>query len=152
TIPAVIKQVSNEQALEMTIIENLQREDLNAMEHARAYERLAQEFLMTQEQMELRTGRDRAAIADYLRLLNLPHEVWLHHVESELSFGHAKALMALESPEVLTRVAAKVVEQALSVRRTEELIFSLMHPMERPSEQEKPIDPNVRAAARTLEE
>ena len=71
----------------------------------------------------------------------------------ERARGHAKALMALDSPEIIARVAAKVVEQALSVRRTEELIFSLMHPMERQQqEEEKSVDPNVRAAARTLEE
>ena len=72
TIPAIVRQVSNEQAMEMTIIENLQREDLNAMEQARAYERLGREFGLTQEQMAQRTGKERSSVANFLRLLKLP--------------------------------------------------------------------------------
>ena len=75
TIPAIVRQVSNEQAMEMTIIENLQREDLNAMEQARAYERLGREFGLTQEQMAQRTGKERSSVANYLRLLKLPAAV-----------------------------------------------------------------------------
>src|SRR5947199_5408268 len=92
TIPAVIKQVSNEQALEMTIVENLQREDLNPMEHARAFERLSREFSLTQEQMSHRTGKERATIANYLRLMKLPAPVQQAIESAELSFGHAKVL------------------------------------------------------------
>src|SRR5690348_5102243 len=75
TVPAIVRQVSNEQAMEMTIIENLQREDLNPMEQARAYARLSREFNLTQEQMATRTGKDRASVTNFLRLLKLPPEV-----------------------------------------------------------------------------
>src|SRR6476646_9251833 len=75
TIPAVVRQISNEQAMEITIIENLQREDLNPMEQARAFERLSREFVLTQEQIAARTGKDRASIANFIRLLKLPEDV-----------------------------------------------------------------------------
>src|SRR5438270_5990126 len=75
TIPAVVRQISNEQAMEITIIENLQREDLNPMEQARAFERLSREFSLTQEQIAVRTGKDRASIANFIRLLKLPEDV-----------------------------------------------------------------------------
>ena len=98
-IPAVLRQVSDEQAMEMTIVENLQRTDLNPMEQARAYDRLSREFKMTQEQMATRTGKDRASVANFLRLLRLPTEIQGKVEEGELSFGHARTLLALESPE-----------------------------------------------------
>ena len=82
----------------MTIIENLQREDLNPMEQARAFERLGREFGLTQEQMAQRTGKDRSSIANFLRLLKLPDGVQAMVEKGQLSFGHAKALMALDSP------------------------------------------------------
>src|ERR1700756_1471858 len=94
TIPAILRQVSDEQALEITIVENLQRADLNPMEQARAFERLGQEFHMTQEQIATRTGKDRASIGNFLRLLRLPKSVQERVEQGELSFGHAKALLA----------------------------------------------------------
>ena len=81
----------------MTIIENLQREDLNPLEQARAFDRLAHEFGLTQEQIAQRTGKDRSSVANFLRLLKLPDEVQVMVEEGQLSFGHAKALMALDS-------------------------------------------------------
>ncbi len=98
TVPAIVRAVSNEQAMEMTIIENLQREDLNAMEQARAFHRLGTEFQLTQEQMALRTGKDRSSIANFLRLLKLPEPVQAHIEAGTVSFGHAKVLMSLDSP------------------------------------------------------
>src|ERR1039458_8336147 len=96
TVRSIVRQVSNEQAMEMTIIENLQREDLNAVEQARAFDRLGREFGLTQEQMAQRTGKDRSSVANFLRLLKLPAEL-LQLVESnKLTFGHAKALMGLD--------------------------------------------------------
>ena len=120
TIPAIVRQVSNEQAMEMTIIENLQREDLNAMEQARAFERLSRDFGLTQEQMAQRTGKDRTSIANFLRLLKLPVEVQMHVEKSELSFGHAKVLMMLDSTERQVdpnvRAAERDLEAALGLR------------------------------------
>ena len=95
TIPAILRQVSDEQAMEITIVENLQRADLNPMEQARAFERLSREFHMTQEQMATRTGKDRATVANFLRLLRLPASVQARVESGELSFGHARTLLAL---------------------------------------------------------
>src|ERR1019366_1961385 len=98
TVPAIVRQVSNEQAMEITIIENLQREDLNPVEQARAFHRLAREFGLTQEQMAQRTGKDRSSVSNFLRLLKLPAELLTLVESAQLSFRHAKALMALDSP------------------------------------------------------
>src|SRR5579859_1392437 len=98
TIPALIRQASDQQALEMTIVENLQREDLNPMEQARAYERLAREFAMTQEQMAQRTGKDRTTVANYLRLLKLPFKVQEElRYNFKITFSHAKLLLMLDT-------------------------------------------------------
>jgi len=150
TVPAIVRQVSNEQAMEMTIVENLQREDLNPMEHARAFERLGRDFGLTQEQMAQRTGKDRASVANYSRLLRLPPEVQLDVEEGTLSFGHAKVLMSLESAEAILNVAARVRERGLSVRQTEELVFSVKNPTDR-AKPDRVVDPNVRAAEQELE-
>jgi ParB family transcriptional regulator, chromosome partitioning protein len=152
TVPAVIKHVSNEQAMEMTIVENLQREDLNPMEQAKAFDRLSREFGLTQEQMAQRTGKDRASIANFLRLLKLPADVQVEIDGGNLTFGHAKVLMALEAPEAISKAAKHVITQALSVRKTEELVYNLLHPVEKAKKAEKPQDPNVREAARALQQ
>jgi ParB family chromosome partitioning protein len=150
TVPAIVRVVSAEQALEMTIIENLQREDLNPMEQARAYERLSKEFSLTQEQMAHKTGKDRASVANYLRLLKLPFEVQVEIENGPLTLGHAKVLMSLESPELIAKVAKVVVEDALSVRQTEDVVRDILYPVEK----QKPVrfvDPNVREAEKELQ-
>jgi len=151
TIPAIVRQVSNEQAMEMTIIENLQREDLNPMEQARAYERLGREFGLTQEQMAQRTGKERSSVANFLRLLKLPAVVQAMVENNQLSFGHAKVMMAIDSPEEIERLARRVKEHALSVRQTEEAVASLLQPRPPRAEKERDVDPNVREAEKTLE-
>src|ERR1019366_2207202 len=108
TIPAIVRQVSDEQSLEMTIVENLQREDLNPMEQARAYERLSREFKLTQEQMAVRTGKDRASVGNFLRLLKLPAQIQTLVESGALSFGHARALLALDSPERIIAASNRV--------------------------------------------
>jgi ParB family chromosome partitioning protein len=148
TIPSIIRDVSNVQAMEMTIVENLQRADLNPIEQARAYARLSNEFQMTQEQMAVRTGQGRAMIANYLRLLKLP-EILQKQVETgELSFGHAKCLLALESEEAMISAAQKIAALHLSVRMTENYVQGLLYPEAKAkSEKAAPaIDPNVREA------
>ncbi len=155
TIPAVLRQISNEQALEITIIENLQREDLNPVEQAHAFERLSREFNMTQEQIASRTGKDRASIANFIRLLKLPEFVQNAMEEGSLSFGHGKVLLALAGfPEHLERAARQIMEKKLSVRQTEELVGKLLNPQAEEQKQEKTakvLDPNVREAQRSLE-
>ncbi|HEY6448161.1 MAG TPA: ParB/RepB/Spo0J family partition protein, partial [Acidobacteriaceae bacterium] len=108
TVPAIVRHASDEQAMEMTIVENLQRTDLNPMEQARAYDRLAREFQLTQEQMAKRTGKDRTSVANFLRLLRLPVDVQAHVESGTLSFGHARALLPLEDPETILKAAQKV--------------------------------------------
>jgi len=150
TIPAIVRQVSNEQSMEMTIIENLQREDLNAMEQARAFDRLGREFGLTQEQMSLRTGKERSSIANFLRLLKLPPLVQTMIERNQLSFSHAKVMMTLESSAELERLAHRVVQNGLSVRQTEETVGALAHP--RPKvEKVRSIDPNVKEAENVLQ-
>ena len=122
TVPAIVRQVSNEQAMEMTIIENLQREDLNPIEQARAFDRLGREFGLTQEQISLRTGKERSSVANFLRLLRLPESVQAWVAGGHLSFGHAKALLGLDSPEAMLTVANRAVEQGLSVRQIEGVV------------------------------
>jgi ParB family chromosome partitioning protein len=154
TVPAILRHVSDEQAMEMTIVENLQRADLNPMEQARAYDRLGQQFKMTQEQMAQRTGKDRASVANFLRLLRLPLEVQ-HKVESgSLSFGHARTLLSLESPEAILKAAQKVSALSMSVRQTESYVQGLLNPEKKPRGEEKekaPLDPNVREARDSLQ-
>jgi ParB family chromosome partitioning protein len=155
TIPAVVRQISNEQAMEITIIENLQREDLNPVEQARAFERLSREFGLTQEQIASRTGKDRASISNFVRLLKLPEDVQNALEAGTLSFGHGKVLLAMAGfPEHLERAAREIIEKQLSVRQTEELVARLLNPQAAEQKQEKPavpIDPNVREAQRSLE-
>ena len=103
SIPAILRNISDEQAMEITIVENLQRADLNPIEQARAYDRLSREFKMTQESMAQRTGKDRASVANFLRLLRLPAETQNKVESGELSFGHARALLALDSPEAILK-------------------------------------------------
>ena len=151
TVPAIVRHVSNEQAMEMTIIENLQREDLNAIEQARAYERLAREFGLTQEQMAQRTGKDRSSVANFLRLLKLPTDVQAMVESNQISFGHAKALMGLDSPEAMLRLAQRVNALSLSVRQTEQAVTNLIHPPKR-IEKTRVVDPNVKEAEKQLEQ
>jgi ParB family chromosome partitioning protein len=155
TIPAVVRQISNEQAMEITIIENLQREDLNPMEQARAFERLSREFGLTQEQIATRTGKDRTSIANFIRLLKLPASIQESLEVGTLSFGHGKVLMSLAGfPDHLEHAAREVLARQLSVRQTEELVAKLLNPetqKEKPEAEQKAIDPNVREAQRSLE-
>ncbi len=146
TIPAIVREVSDEHAMEMTIVENLQRADLNPMEQARAYWRLSQEFKMTQEQMAVRTGMPRATVANFLRLLKLPPEVQQRVENGQLSFGHAKLLLALDTPEAMIAAAQKVVALSMSVRATETYVQGLMNPESKQKAQKviEPLDPNVR--------
>jgi ParB family chromosome partitioning protein len=150
TIPAIVRQASDEQTLEMTIVENLQRADLNPIEQARAYQRLSNDFKMTQEQMAIRTGKERASVANFLRLLKLPEHVQQKVESGDLSFGHARTLLALDSPEAITAAAQKVMALSMSVRQTESYVQGLINPEAKEKKESKadaqPEDPNVREA------
>ncbi|HMF53026.1 MAG TPA: ParB/RepB/Spo0J family partition protein, partial [Edaphobacter sp.] len=150
TIPSIVRQVSDEQTLEMTIVENLQRADLNPMEQARAYQRLSQDFKLTQEQMATRTGKERASVANFLRLLRLPEPIQQKVESGDLTFGHARTLLALDSPEAITSAAQKVMALSLSVRQTESYVQGLINPEAKEKKKDKletqPEDPNVREA------
>lgn len=156
TIPAILRQVSDEQAMEITIVENLQRADLNPMEQARAYERLAKDFKMTQEQMAKRTGKERASVANFLRLLRLPEAVQQKVETGELSFGHARTLLALETPEAILKAAQKVLALSMSVRQTESYVQGILNPekaaKDKAGKDEAPkLDPNVKEAQERMQ-
>ncbi|HEV2988646.1 MAG TPA: ParB/RepB/Spo0J family partition protein [Candidatus Angelobacter sp.] len=154
TIPAIVREIQDAQAMEITIIENLQREDLNPLEQARAFDRLSRDFGLTQEQIAQRTGKDRASIANFIRLLKLPKDVQEHLENGVLSFGHGKVLCALNGfPAELARVTQDVVSKSLSVRQTEELVAHILNPEggQKKQKVQRTLDPNVREAARNLE-
>jgi ParB family chromosome partitioning protein len=154
TVPAILRQVSDEQALEITIVENLQRADLNPMEQARAFERLGREFKMSQDQIAIRTGKDRTTVSNFLRLLKLPEVVQARVDTGELSFGHAKALLALNHHPSISRVALRIAANSLSVRQAQELVQSMLFPKDAGPKEEKPepvIDPNVREVKERLQ-
>ena len=153
TIPAFLRQVSDEQAMEITIVENLQRADLNPMEQARAFDRLSRNFSMTQEQMSLRTGKDRASIGNFLRWLKLPIDVQNKVESGELSFGHARALLALQHHPGIEQAAKRICTLSLSVRQTETLVQSMLFPdLEKKEPKPEPVvDPNVKEVAERLQ-
>lgn len=125
TIPAVVREATDQQALEIALIENLQREDLNPIEEARAYEQLATQFELTQEQVAEKVGRSRAAVANAMRLLSLPGEVQSWIAEERLSVGHAKAILGLSIAEEQRLVAERVLRRNMTVRETEKLVEQL---------------------------
>lgn len=124
-VPVIIKKYSDRETLELAIIENIQREDLNPIEEAESYQRLASEFALTQQQIAEKVGRDRATVANALRLLNLAPQVKQMLVNSEISVGHAKVLLAINEPLKQTDAAKKIVAQKLNVRKAEKLIIQM---------------------------
>ncbi|HYL16026.1 MAG TPA: ParB/RepB/Spo0J family partition protein [Terriglobales bacterium] len=152
-IPAILRLVSDEQAAEMTIIENLQRADLNCMEQARAFARLSQDFGLTQEQIGQRTGCSRESVSNYMRLLKLPFEVQKLLIEGQLDFSMARVLLTLIDPSQVVKVAERAIKEHLSVVQLEDLVFEINVPVEKGAEtpQARWVDPNVRAAQQELE-
>lgn len=121
TLPAYVKEVADEELLTLALVENIQREDLDAIETALAYQRLLEEASLTQEAMAERVGKKRATVANYLRLLKLPAPIQLLMRQELLSMGHAKALLGIEDQARQWALAERVAKEGLSVRRTEEL-------------------------------
>ncbi|MGH7425090.1 MAG: ParB/RepB/Spo0J family partition protein [Candidatus Methylomirabilales bacterium] len=124
-IPAVVREMSNAGMLEVALIENVQREDLNPIEEAEVYRRLIEEFGLTQEEMAARVGRDRASIANTLRLLKLPHPIRDDLIEGAMSAGHGRALLGLEGRDFQLKAREAVIRRGLSVRATELLVKRL---------------------------
>jgi ParB family chromosome partitioning protein len=146
-VPIVVRDIPDERLLASALIENIQREDLNPIEEAQAYRRLADEYHLTQEQIAEAVGKDRSSVANYLRLLKLPSEVRSNLAAGTLSMGHARALLALTDEGQLLRIARDVVARNLSVRETESIVKqgAAPHPRE-----EKPKDVHTRAAEEKL--
>ena len=149
-VPALVREVSNEKLLEVSLIENIQRENLNPIEEARAYHRLVHEFGLTQEEVAQRTGKDRSTVANFLRLLKLPNEIQQMLQEDVLSMGHARALLALESHSEQREIAQRAKALGWSVRQLEKTIAASKQTKTK-KYAPKPLDPNVRAAIENLE-
>jgi ParB family chromosome partitioning protein len=146
--PVVVREVPDDRLLAVALIENIQREDLNPIEEALAYRRLADEFQLTQDQIADAVGKDRSSIANYVRLLRLPQEVRANVASNALSMGHARALLALTDEASQLRVARDVVARSLSVRETEALVKKASAPAE--PTPEKKTDVHTRAAEEKL--
>mgnify|MGYP001333535212 CR=1 FL=1 len=125
TIPVIVRDLSDRQMMEIALIENLQREDLNPIEEAEAYEKLMSEFGMTQEEIASTVGKSRPAIANSLRLLALQEEVRMKLIAGELTSGHARALLAIEDRELQVRAADEIIKNGLNVRETEQIVKRL---------------------------
>lgn len=132
SIPAYIRTAKDEQVMEMALIENIQREDLDAIEIALAYQRLIDDYQLTQERMSERVGKKRATIANYLRLLKLPAEIQMGIKEKKIDMGHARALLGAQSAEQQLALYQRILSEGLSVRRVEELVSE-----DKPAEQKK---------------
>ena len=150
-VPALIQDISDDRLLETTLVENIQREDLNLIETAQAFERLSREFGLTHEEIARRTGKDRATITNLLRLLKLPRDVQQLLAEHRLSMGHAKAILGLPDDQLQRRVAEKVASQGLSVRQVERLVQRMTATREPGPVEAALEDPNVKAAVEELE-
>jgi ParB family chromosome partitioning protein len=124
-IPVVIREASADMVLELALIENIQRQDLNAIEEAQAYRSLVEQFGISQEDVAKRVGKNRTTVTNSLRLLKLPEEVQRDIIEERLTMGHARALLPLENPELIDKARHEIVRHQLSVRGTEDLVRRL---------------------------
>ncbi len=145
-VPIVLREIPDEKLLQVALIENIQRENLNAIEEAQAYRRLVDDHHMSQEAVGLAVGKDRATIANFLRLLRLPAEVRSDLAAETLTMGHARALLGLSDEMAQRRVAREVVARGLSVRDTEALVRREVDSTPPQDRQTTKVDPNTRAA------
>ncbi len=141
TIPVLIRNLTKAQQHEAMLIENLQREDLNPIEIAAAYQKMIQEFGYTQQEVANKVGKDRASVANYLRLLKLPDEVRELIANNQLSMGHARALIPIEDPDLQRSMAGQIVRDSLSVRDVEKWVRRLQTPPEKTPK--TPMDPDL---------
>ena len=150
-VPVVVRDVADDKLLELALIENLQRENLNPIEEAEAYRRLIDEYQLTQAQVAAAVGKDRATVANYVRLLALPAEVRADVAAGALAMGHARAVLGLTEPAAQRRAAREVVARGLSVRETEGLVKQLGRPIPpRPTGVSPRLDVHTHAAQERL--
>ena len=147
-VPVVVRDIPDDRLLAVALIENIQREDLNPIEEATAYRKLADDYHLTQEQIAESVGKDRSSIANYLRLLKLPQEVRGNVASGALSMGHARAILGLPDDVAQLRLSREVVSKNLSVRETEALVKKALHPA--PAKAAKEKDVHTRAAEEKL--
>jgi ParB family chromosome partitioning protein len=151
-VPVILQDVADDRILELALIENIQREDLNPLEIAHAFDRLCRELNLSHEQIAQRTGKDRTTITNTLRLLKLPGDVQVLVAEHRLSMGHARALLGLPTPELQRELAESASAQGMSVRQVERMVQRMTEPREAKSAEEaKKQDPNVKWATQELE-
>jgi ParB family transcriptional regulator, chromosome partitioning protein len=155
TIPAIVRKVSDQQAAEMTVVENLQRQDLNCMEQAAAFAKLSRDFGLTQEQIGQRVGVSRESVSNYMRLLKLPGTVMQYLQEGRLGFSEARVLLTLLDPTQIPKIADEAVRKHLSVEQLEDLCFNTNVPLQKQQGEDQHrarwVDPNVRAAQTEME-
>lgn len=151
SVPAIVREIPDDKLLELALIENIQRQELSPVEEANAYKKLIDSLGLTQEEVAQRVGRDRSFITNYLRVLKLPADI-LALVEAEkLSMGHARALLAIGTPQALRKVANSILQKHWSVRETEQRIRALANVKSKPISASAPtLDPNIRAAESRL--
>jgi ParB family chromosome partitioning protein len=151
-IPAVLRSVSDDRVLEIALIENIQREDLNPIEEARAYKKLIETLGLTQETVAERVGRDRSYVTNYLRLLRLPEDIQELLQVGRLSTGHARTLLGVDQVDIQRRIARKIIEQDLSVRATEQMVRLAGQPTVAQAKRhpKQSADAHVRAAENKL--
>jgi ParB family chromosome partitioning protein len=150
-LPVVIRDIPDDRLLEISLIENIQREDLNPIETAHAFARLGEELQLTPEQIGLRTGKDRSTVTNFLRLLQLPEDLQQLVAERRLSAGHARCLLPLPTVALQREVAEKAVAQGWSVRQTERTTQKMMADRQPKHVDEVQVDPNVKAAIQEME-
>ena len=148
-IPAIVQDIPQDRVLEVTLVENIQREDLNPIEIALALNRMIQELGLSHETLASRTGKNRTTVTNLLRLLRLPKDIQELVAEKRLSMGHARAILGLEDAQQQRAVAEKTAAQGLSVRQVERLVRKMLRPAN--PERKDPIDPNVAAAVEEME-
>ncbi len=139
-VPVIVKDISDTELLQVAIVENIQREDLNPLEEADAYHRLMTQFDLTQDQTADRVGKSRSAVANLLRLRHLPDKIKASLANGRLRMGHARALLAVDSPALMEKAWQTIIEKRLSVRETEQLVRKLKQPV-RPVKR-RPADPD----------
>ncbi|MGQ9746133.1 MAG: ParB/RepB/Spo0J family partition protein [Dissulfurimicrobium sp.] len=151
TVPVVIKDVSPDEVLELALIENIQRQDLNPLEEAMAYKRLVDELGLTQAQVSSRVGRDRATVANFLRLLQLPDYAQQDLLDGRLTMGHARALLMVDNEDSRRKMRDQIVSKGLSVRQAEDLARRLLrHGAGRKARQPSIHDPDIEGIAKEL--
>ena len=149
-VPVIIREASDRDVLEMALIENLQREDLNPIEEASAYARLSREFDLRQEEIAERVGKNRATVANAIRLLDLSAEARKFLAEGKIAVGHAKVILGLKEKKAQTEAAREVIEKGLTVRATERLVSSINAPP-KPKSTTPDLDPQVAAAIESVQ-